>query len=190
MRHRKIGRHLSRTSSHRLALRRNLAKNLFTYGRIVTTLEKAKEVKSFVEKIITKAKKGLAIKEKNRALYVHYYRQVLATLQDKEITKKLFGEDKWRESGGIGAQYMKRNGGYTRILRLSGSRLGVASGRTIGKIPELKYKFFNVGKKIRLIGNRLGDNATMVIFELVEGDPDLRKDEKEIKPTVNIEEKK
>ena len=53
------GRTLSRTSAHRKALRQNIANSLFIYGRIVTTIEKAKETKSFAEKIITLAKKGL-----------------------------------------------------------------------------------------------------------------------------------
>lgn len=190
MRHRKRGRHLSRTASHRGALRRNMANSLFTYGRIVTTLEKAKEVRSFVEKIITKAKKGIMIKDKDRGIYLHYYRQVLMKLQNKELVKKLFGEGKWRENGGFAAQYTKRNGGYTRILRLAGSRLGIVSGSTAGKIPELKYKIFDVERKLKLIGNRLGDNATRVIFELVEGDSDIRKGKEETKPTITEEKKK
>ncbi len=57
MRHGKRGRHLSRTSAHRKALRQNIANSLFIHGRIVTTVEKAKETRSFVEKIITIAKK-------------------------------------------------------------------------------------------------------------------------------------
>ena len=53
------GRHLSRTASHRKALRQNIVNSLLSYGRIITTLEKAKETKSFAEKIITIAKKGM-----------------------------------------------------------------------------------------------------------------------------------
>ncbi|MEK7242334.1 MAG: L17 family ribosomal protein, partial [Planctomycetota bacterium] len=62
MRHQKTGRHLGRTSSHRLALRRNLAKALFTHGRIITTVTKAKEIKPFVERLITLAKKAFGRK--------------------------------------------------------------------------------------------------------------------------------
>ena len=58
MRHRVAGRHLSRTSEHRLALRRNLAASLFEHETISTTLPKAKEVRSFAEKLISLAKKG------------------------------------------------------------------------------------------------------------------------------------
>ena len=58
MRHRVAGRHLSRTSEHRLALRRNMVASLFEHETISTTLEKAKEVRGFAEKLITLAKKG------------------------------------------------------------------------------------------------------------------------------------
>ncbi|MGR3219834.1 MAG: 50S ribosomal protein L17 [Candidatus Anammoxibacter sp.] len=190
MRHRIRGRQLSRTSSHRKALRRNLASSLFESGRIITTLPKAKEVKSFAEKLITLAKKAIAEKNKDNAAYVHKYRQAISKLQNKDMVKKLFGEGEWRENGGIAAQYLQRNGGYTRILKLAGSRLGAVSGSAIGKIPEMKYKFFDVERKIKLVGNRLGDNATLVIFELVEGDDSRTDDDEEIKPVVNVEEKK
>src|SRR5438128_1068874 len=58
MRHLRAGRKLGRNASHRLALKRNLARALFEHERIITTVEKAKEVRSFVEKLITLAKKG------------------------------------------------------------------------------------------------------------------------------------
>ena len=186
MRHRKRGRHLSRTSSHRLALRRNLVNSLFTAGRIVTTIDKAKEVKSFAEKIITLAKKAINVRETNRAEYVHKYRLVLSKLNDKTIVKKLFGEGACREHGGLAAQYLKRDGGFTRILKLSGSRIGPVGGSTRGKVAELSYKMFDNERKIKLIGNRLGDNAKLVIFELVEGDEDLMKENEEVQPEVNV----
>lgn len=171
MRHRVRGRRLSRTSSHRLALRRNLAASLLKYGRIVTTMPKAKEVRPFVEKLITLARKAISKKDSDRPVYVHYYRMILSRLQDKELTQKLVGEGKWRENGGIAQRYLARNGGYTRILRLSGSRLGVLTGGKVGKIPELEYKLGGMDRKLRLIGNRLGDNADRVLFELVEEKP-------------------
>ncbi|HHT9119242.1 MAG TPA: 50S ribosomal protein L17 [Candidatus Hypogeohydataceae bacterium YC41] len=169
MRHQKAGRHLGRTSSHRLALRRNLAKALFTYGRIITTVTKAKEVKPFVEKLITLARKAYQRKETDRPTYVHYYREILSRLQDGKLTQKLVGEGQWREKGCIGERFLNRNGGYTRIIRLGGSRLGVLTGSKIGKIPVLTYKMEGQERKLRLVGNRLGDNAPLVLFELVEG---------------------
>lgn len=177
------GRHLSRTASHRKALRQNIANSLLTYGRIVTTLEKAKETKSFAEKIITAAKKGLMRKETDRPGYVHCYRQVLTRLRNPEVVKMLFGEGQWRETGGIARRYMDRNGGYTRILKLSGSRLGVLSGNSVGKIPELEYKMEGRDRKLRMVGRRLNDNASRVIFELVEGSVAPQQAE-EIKPEV------
>lgn len=186
MRHRKNEKHLGRTSSHRKALRVNLAVNLFTYGRIVTTKEKAKYVRPFVERLITLAKKGIGNKEKDRMAYVHYYRQALSKLNNKKIVRKLFGEGDWRETGGIAERYVNRNGGYTRILKLSGSRLGVLSGSSVGAIPELEYKMEGLQRKLRLVGNRLGDNASRVIFELVE---EVKEEEREVAPIVSVSKK-
>jgi large subunit ribosomal protein L17 len=177
------GRHLSRTAAHRKALRQNITNSLFTYGRIITTLEKAKETQSFAEKIITLAKKGLLKKDTDRPGYVHYYRQVLSRLGNADVVKKIFGEGLWRETGGIGQRYMNRNGGYTRILKLSGTRLGSLSGNTIGKIPKLEYKMEERDRKLRLIGRRLNDNASRVIFELVEGSVESQPSEG-VKPEV------
>ncbi|MGR3295011.1 MAG: 50S ribosomal protein L17 [Candidatus Bathyanammoxibius sp.] len=183
MRHRVKGRRLSRTSSHRVALRRNLAASLFTHGRIVTTMPKAKEIRPFAEKLITLARKAVSKRDTDRPAYVHYYRMILSRLQDKELTRKLVGEGKWRESGGIAQRYLTRNGGYTRIIRLSGSRLGVLTGGKVGKIQDLEYKMEGVDRKLRLVGNRLGDNANRVIFELVEGvGEEPKAEEVEVKP--------
>jgi len=186
MRHRKREKHLGRTSSHRKALRSNMANSLFTYGRIITTKEKAKYIRPFVEKLITTAKKGIIKREEDKIAYIHYYRQVLSKLNNKEVLRKLFGEGKWRESGGIAARYLERNGGYTRILKLSGSRLGVLSGSSVGDVPELEYKMEGFERKLRMVGNRLGDNASRVIFELIEE----VEEEKEIAPKVSVAEEK
>lgn len=177
------GRHLSRTAAHRKALRQNIANSLFTYGRIITTLEKAKETKSFAEKVITTAKKGLSKKSIDRPGYVHCYRQVLTSLGNADVVKKLFGEGVWRETGGLVQRYMNRNGGYTRILKLSGTRLGVLSGSSVGKIPEFEYTMEGRNRKLRLLGRRLNDNASRVIFELVEGALEAQPAE-EVKPEV------
>src|SRR5919108_5600432 len=111
MRHLKSGRKLGRNASHRLALMRNLARALIEHERIITTLEKAKEVRPFVEKLITLAKKGT----------LHHRRQALARLPDREIVAKLFRE--------IGPRFQDRPGGYTRIIKRHERRLGDA-GRT------------------------------------------------------------
>ncbi len=183
MRHRMRGRHLSRTAAHRKALRQNITNSLFTYGRIVTTLEKAKETKSFAEKLITIAKKGLLKKDADKPGYVHCYRQVLSKLRNTDVTRKLFGEGQWRESGGIAQRFANRNGGYTRIFKLSGTRLGVLSGSSVGKIPELEYRMEGRDRKLRLLGRRLNDNASRVIFELVAGAAEMQAAE-QVKPAV------
>src|SRR5438128_165195 len=75
MRHRKRGHHLTRTSAHRVALRRNLAQSLFQYGEVRTTVPKAKEVRSFIEKLITLARTG-TLRSRQR---------VIAALSDRAI---------------------------------------------------------------------------------------------------------
>ena len=140
MRHRRAGRKLGRNATHRLALYRNLALALFRHERIITTVEKAKAVRPFVEKLITLARKAAINPEKA----LHARRLVLARLgtpsnaavrppqRDDEgdptkIIVKLFTE--------IGPRFKERPGGYTRIVHVQ---------------------------------NRLGDNAPMSILELVE----------------------
>src|SRR5246127_2205270 len=111
MRHLNAGRKLGRNAPHRLALMRNLARALFEHERIITTLEKAKEARPFVEKLITLAKKGT----------LHARRLALKKLPDRAIVDKLFKE--------FGPRFQDRPGGYTRIIKRHERRLGDA-GRT------------------------------------------------------------
>ncbi len=99
MRHRHGYRKLGRTSSHRKALHKNLAIALIMHERIETTVAKAKSLRSYIEKLITKA----------RDADFNTHREIFAHLQDKEATKKLINE--------IAPKYKERNGGYTRIVR-------------------------------------------------------------------------
>jgi large subunit ribosomal protein L17 len=189
MRHRNRGRRLNRTASHRLALRRNLAKALLLRERVITTPAKAKEVRPFVEGLITLARRALPYKDtgnpKDRARYLHYYRLALSRLQDKEMVQKLFGEGEWREGQrSLATRYLDRPGGYTRIVRLSGSRRGMPVGNTVGSIPKLTYKIAGVERTLRLTGNRLGDNAPQAIFELVE--KEKAEPTAEVAPTVAV----
>jgi large subunit ribosomal protein L17 len=120
MRHRVAGRKLSRTSEHRTAMRRNMAQSLFEHETISTTIQKAKEIKPFVEKLITLAKKG-KLEHRRRAISLLGNRDIV-TVEDGESKKKgtvvgkLFSE--------LGPRYLDRPGGYTRIIRLSLRRLG------------------------------------------------------------------
>jgi len=130
MRHRVTGKRLSRSTSHRKAMRRNMAASLIQHGAIRTTAVKAKELRRFVERIITIAKKGT----------LHARRQVLAELgdramidpegdlQDKSLVQKLFDE--------IAPRYADRPGGYTRIIRLEESRIGDSGRQVILQLVE------------------------------------------------------
>ncbi len=99
MRHRHGYRKLNRTSAHRAALLKNLSIALIEREKIETTVPKAKELRSFVEKLITAAKRGDA----------NAHRVVFATLQCKESVKKLMNE--------IAPRFEDRKGGYTRITK-------------------------------------------------------------------------
>ncbi len=117
MRHRIHGRKLNRSTAHRLALRRNLARSLFLEyggrGYIVTTRQKAKFVQPFVEKLISLGR--------NKTL--HNYRRGLKLLRDEDMVHKLFEE--------IGPAYRSRPGGYTRVLRSGERRLGDKAAQVI-----------------------------------------------------------
>lgn len=100
MRHRLANRKLGRTSSHRRAMLRNMVTEFIDKERIVTTLPKAKELRSVAEKMITLGKRdGL-----------HARRQALAYIRKKEVVHKLFAD--------VAPRFAERNGGYTRILKL------------------------------------------------------------------------
>ncbi len=106
MRHGKKDNHLSRTKSHRDALLSNMASSLILAKRITTTVAKAKELRKYVEPLITKAKSNT----------MHSRRTVMSYLQNKESVTTLFGE----VAGRVG----DRQGGYTRIIKLGDVRLG------------------------------------------------------------------
>ena len=123
MRHQIAGRTLGRDSGHRKALFRNLIKELYRHERIVTTEAKARAIRSDAEKLITKAKRGLA-EGGNR---VHAQRQVVAYLNDKTIAKKVFDE--------LAPRYEERPGGYTRMIKL-GKRRGDAADMVILELVD------------------------------------------------------
>ncbi len=106
MRHNVSGRKLSRTAAHRRMLFRNLVTELFRHERIQTTTPKAKEARSLAERLITYAKAG----------DLNSRRLAATKLTDPEVLRKLFAE--------IGPRYAERAGGYTRILKLDGTRKG------------------------------------------------------------------
>ncbi len=109
MRHRVSHRKLGRVTEHRISMLRNQASALLKFEHIETTVPKAKELRPFVERIITIAKRGLAAGEANGRT-LHARRLVLRDIQDREIVSKLFDT--------IAPRFEARPGGYTRILRL------------------------------------------------------------------------
>lgn len=120
MRHRKAGNKLGRTTEHRIAMRRNMIAALFEHERIVTTVEKAKAIRPYAEKLITLAK------TKN----LHNVRRAQAILQNKTMVKKLFDE--------LGPRYSERPGGYTRVMRLPKRRLGDNASQAIFELVDNK----------------------------------------------------
>jgi large subunit ribosomal protein L17 len=104
MRHRLKGRKLGRTTAHRQALERNLVQSLFIYGRVITTVEKAKEFRGRAERLITLAKKG----------GLANFRRILRTVQSPDIAKKIVDD--------VAKRFTDRPGGYTRVIKLGGSR--------------------------------------------------------------------
>ena len=105
MKHNIKNKKLNKTSSHRKAMFMNMSNALIKHEQITTTLAKAKELKRFVEKIVTLGKKGDLISR----------RKAISILQDQKMSKKVFNE--------LASRYEKRNGGYTRIVKL-GNRFG------------------------------------------------------------------
>lgn len=117
MRHRVKGRKLKRTASHRTATLRSLATSVLKHKRIKTTLAKAKEARTFVEKLITKAKRN----------DLHSKRLVASEIKDKEVVKELFAE--------IVPKIGDRPGGYTRVIKL-GHRNGDAAQMAILELVD------------------------------------------------------
>lgn len=106
MRHRVKKKHFDRTREQRLALYRSLAKALIMEERIETSLQRAKAVRPFVEKLISLGKRG----------DLHARRRALALLPNRKVIKKLFEE--------VAPRFQNRNGGYTRIIKLPDNRKG------------------------------------------------------------------
>ena len=161
MRHRVGQRKLGRVTEHRIAMLRNQAERLIRYERLETTVPKAKELRPFVERIITIAKRGLAAGDANgRSL--HARRLVLRDIPNRDVVAKLFDT--------IAPRFETRPGGYTRILRLGyrrGDSAEVAQIELVGSefnpnaeaekaaTAEAKPKAKGVGGRLRAAAERL-----------------------------------
>src|SRR3954451_4243414 len=117
MRHRVAHRKLGRVTEHRISMLRNQATALLKYEHLTTTVPKAKELRPFVERLITVAKRGLAAGDANGRV-LNARRLVMQDLQDRDVVSKLFDT--------IAPRFAARPGGYTRLLRV-GSRKGDAA---------------------------------------------------------------
>lgn len=117
MRHRKGPRKLNRTSTHRKAMFANMSTALVKHEQIVTTLPKAKELRSIVDKLITLGKRG----------DLHARRQALATIKDRALVEKLFST--------LAERYADRPGGYTRVLK-AGFRHGDSAPMAIIELVD------------------------------------------------------
>lgn len=122
MRHKKHRASLGVTREHRKAMLSNMSASLITHGRIETTLTKAKALRPFVEKLITKAKNAAALPKENGKLSasaIHLRRMAMKDVRDETAVTLLFNEK--------AAMFANRPGGYTRIYKLGQQRLGDAA---------------------------------------------------------------
>ena len=159
MRHNVAHRKLGRVTEHRIALLRNQAIALLRHERIQTTIPKAKELRPFVERLITIAKRGVASGDANgKAL--HARRLVLAELPDTEVVGKLFDT--------LAPRFAERPGGYTRILRVGfrrGDAAEVAQMELVGSeynpeaATEKEGEEKDAPKKAKGVGDRLKQAA-------------------------------
>lgn len=162
MRHRVAHRKLGRFTEHRMAMLRNLATALLRHEHLVTTVPRAKELRPFVERLITVAKRGVAAGNANQQT-LNARRLVMRDLQDQVVITKLFDT--------IAPRFEARAGGYTRLLRL-GYRRGDSA--EIGQVelvgsefnprakaeadaaqPEAAPKSKGVGGRLRAAADRL-----------------------------------
>jgi large subunit ribosomal protein L17 len=127
MRHKNSVKQLNRSYAHRKAMMGNMVTSLFQHERIVTTKQKGKVLKKMSEKIISRAKKNLQLKENDKDKILHNKREVMKLIKDRSIIKKLFEN--------IAPRFKDRNGGYTRLYLL-GRRPGDAAEMAIVELVD------------------------------------------------------
>ena len=123
MRHCVAHRKLNRTPAHRLAMRRSMVLNLIEHESIITTLPKAKEIKAFAEKLITLARNDTVTARRRAVALLNDRRIPDEDAEHKTVIAKLFKV--------LGPRFADRPGGYTRIVRLAGRRLGDGSAKVV-----------------------------------------------------------
>ena len=188
MRHRTSHRKLGRVTEHRISMLRNQATALLRHERIETTVPKAKELRPFVERIISIAKRGLAAGEAGGRT-LHARRLVLRDLQDREVVSKLFET--------IAPRFEGRPGGYTRILK-TGYRRGdsaeTAQIELVGSEYDPNAATEGEGEKPKAqkkgMGGRLKAAAERLRGNKAEGEEGAEGAEKKTKPARPAREKK
>jgi large subunit ribosomal protein L17 len=182
MRHGKKDNHLGRTASHRKAMLSNMANSLILNKRIVTTLAKAKELRKYVEPILTKSKDDTT----------HNRRTAFSYLKNKEAIKILFGE--------ISEKIATRNGGYTRIIKL-GTRSGDAAETALIELVDYNELLLSAksdapakAKRTRRAGSKKTEGspvveAVVVADEAIEEAPaaDVAEEDVETPPEASTE---
>ncbi len=128
MRHKNSVKQLGRSHEHRRAMYSNMVTSLFENERIITTKQKAKELKRISEKLITRAKRNIALPEEEHGKRLHNKRVVMKFMRNRDIIKKLFDD--------IASRFQERNGGYTRIYLLGKRREGDAAEMAIIELVE------------------------------------------------------
>jgi large subunit ribosomal protein L17 len=152
MRHNKHHASLGVTREHRKAMLSNMGASLIKHGRIETTLTKAKALRPFIEKVITKAKNAAAASVKADAL--HLRRMALKDIRDEGAVTVLFNEK--------AAQFANRSGGYTRIYKLGPQRIGDAAEMAIIELiaaDDPGYKKSKGAKKAKKSGAKKAPKA-------------------------------
>ncbi len=141
MRHAKVGRKLSRTASHRKALLSALSAALIKHKRIQTTAAKAKETRRIVEPLITRARDAYMREKSGEPVDIHSRRVIAKFIRDKEALSLLFSE--------VAEKVGKRQGGYTRVLKL-GNRLGDGAEMAVIELVDYNEAQDNKQRKERV----------------------------------------
>ena len=179
MEHRKKGRKLKRTASHRKALLSNLAIALIKHKRIKTTLAKAKELRTYIEPYVTKAKNALKFSSKEAEKALHHRRVTASMIKDKEAIQILFDE--------IAKKVENRNGGYTRILK-TGFRYGDGANEAI--IEFVDYSIIKEKEKAEKKKEEIKGKGKDKKEETLEAPAEEPKKETKVKKTAKPKTKK
>ena len=152
MRHCVAHRKLNRTPAHRLAMRRSMVLNLIEHESIITTLPKAKEIKAFAEKLITLARNDTVTARRRAVALLNDRRLADEDAEHKTVVAKLFKV--------LGPRFADRPGGYTRIVRLAGRRLGDGSAKVVLQFVDQALASTGVRRRRMTKAGASGDTSS------------------------------